>query len=440
MPLGDYDLVVIGDGKKAGAIALKAAKIGARVALATSLRWDLDQLEQVVRRFQLCTHSLKSLDQLEQIDQILESLLFAQKEQIEFLQTCGVDVILGKVQFSDRRTIIIQSLTQVDQNHNPINRKLTSRRFVIVQDSILQRHRILGLDQISYLTYDSLFKLLPTGRLSSIAILAEDALGCAIAQILHKLGIKVRIITAGSILPEFDLDIARILQAHLEIQGIEIYTGTIVTAISDQKIWITTSLGTHALDRDGDILLPSSAHIPDLNLTAAGIQTYQGANQGEILITSKLQTTNPNIYLCHQLNDIDIILKNALFWKIFALKPSIPAQISYTQPQLASIGLSELAARLQYGKNVYVWQRYSQSDGGEFYKVLYRDNGEIVGAHFMEAYAQELLASVAIMIHKKIKVTDVANLPNGAIAELCQEISTEIWARNWKSLWFRLRS
>jgi pyruvate/2-oxoglutarate dehydrogenase complex dihydrolipoamide dehydrogenase (E3) component len=301
----------------------------------------------------------------------------------------------------------------------------------------------VGLNEIEYLTYDSLFDLLRKSRgksglgsLSSLTMVGGNSLNCAIAQLLNRLGVKVQILAESRILPEFDLDIARILQAHLEIQGIEILTGSIVTAVSDQKIWVNAASGIRTLAMNGHILVPTFSYGKDLNFSGAGIKV----NDDEILINSKLQTTNPQIYLCRNFQDIDIILKNSLFLPISTSKSLLPSHVSLTTPEIASIGLTEIEARLRYGKDLYILQ--TPIHDFEFYKVLYRGNGEIVGAHFIGDRSEELLESMAIMMNQKLKVFALKGIEGGVITAICQEISTTILiknlARNWKSFWFKL--
>lgn len=424
MAVGDYDLVVVGQGTRAIALARKARKLKARVALVTSVNpWDRAKIESVIDRVRLAPHALFPT---------LEAL--SPLEDLEGLQSSGVDVILGEeIRFCDRQTLLI--------NPSQNRRKLKSRRFVIVKDVSSSLRKIMGLDEIAYLTFDSLFNLLASSNLdalNALTILGGDSLSCAIAQLLHSLGVKVKILSESRILPEFDLDVARILQAHLEIQGIEILTGCLVTAVSDQKLWITTSLGTRTLDRIKNeyILVPSFNNVYDLNWVEAEIKV----KDGEILLNSKLQTTNPHIYICHQFRDIDIILKNCLFGAIATSKPQIPSNICLMNPVAASIGEHEIAARLRYGKDLYVSQSFEQGDNFQFYKVLYRRNGQIVGADFIGDRSEELLASVAIMMERKLKVSDLKGIEVGAIANLCQEISANLWAKNWGSFWFRLFS
>jgi pyruvate/2-oxoglutarate dehydrogenase complex dihydrolipoamide dehydrogenase (E3) component len=433
MAIGDYDLVVIGDGARAKAIALKASKLKARVAFVTTGNiWDRDRIEQIISQVNSAPESLvQILNSL----QSLESL----GEDLEFLQSSGIDVILGNGQFSDRHTFVINSNSSENPSENlKCGRKLKSRRFVIVRDLIPPVRKIMGLNEVDYLTYDSLFNLLETSIESltsltaSITILGGNALNCAIAQLLNNLGIKVQILAENRILPEFDIDSARILQTQLELQGIKIWTGYIVTAVSDRKIWVNMRSGTETMAVDGKILISAFSNAPDLNFSKAGIRI----KDGEIIVNSKLQTANPHIYLYSQAQDIDVILKNSLFLPIASTKSLIPTHICLTAPVVASIGLSEIDARLHFGQDLYVVQSYTQRDDLEFHKVLYRGNGEIVGAHFVGNHAQELMASMAIIMNQKLNISDIKGV--GVVSELCQEIASNILIKRQRSLWFKL--
>jgi pyruvate/2-oxoglutarate dehydrogenase complex dihydrolipoamide dehydrogenase (E3) component len=432
MTIGDYNLVVIGHGARAKAIALKAARLKARVAFVTSANlWDRSRIEQIISQVNSVPESLfqalKSWQPLENLG-----------EDLEFLQSFGVDVILGNGEFSDRQTFTIDS--SIGDLSSPENlkrsRKIKSRRFVIVRDITRPVRRIMGLNEVDYLTYDSLFNLLETSTesLANLTMVGGNALNCAIAQLLNNLGVKVQILTENRLLPEFDLDGGRILQAHLELQGIKILTGCIVTAVSDRNIWVNMRSGTETMAVDGKILISAFSNAPDLNFSKAGVRV----RDGEIIVNSKLQTSNPRIYLYSQAQDIDIILKNSLFLPIASTKLLAPTDICLTSPVVASIGLSEIDARLLFGQDLYVVQSYAQSDDLGFYKVLYRGNGEIVGSHFVGDRAQELLTSMAIIMNQKLKVFDLKGLASGVIYELCQEISTNILVKNQRSLWFKL--
>jgi pyruvate/2-oxoglutarate dehydrogenase complex dihydrolipoamide dehydrogenase (E3) component len=475
--MASYDLVIVGYGAEVRAIARKAARVGARVAIVTGLvgfdmrlngcrRSQVENLVSLLSSVNRGGGEFKDLDF--SLDSFLDSILdFLEPwEELEFLQTCGVDVIRGVGKFSDRHTFTISHPVSDPVEDSQINTPKNSlgntsettlknvckaRNFVIVRDGMVSdsappNRQILGLNDTQHFTYSFIFDLLKTPNLTSVTLIGSDALGCAIAQLLHHLGIKVQILAQNRLLPELDIDIARIVQTTLELQGIEILTGYLVTAVSDGKIWVNTGAETKTLTRTyaiaQHILIPSLISgfgenfdlNFDLNFLDAGIKV----KDGEILLNSKLQTTNPHIYVCSQFQDIDVILKNCLFWAIATTKSYPTTHKTLTVPRAASVGLTEITARLRYGKDLNVIQSHEPNLG--FYKILWHNQGhsqEIVGAHFVGDRDFEHLTAIAILMGKKLKPDDLRGV-QGIVGELCQEILDVNLVKNWKSFWYKL--
>jgi pyruvate/2-oxoglutarate dehydrogenase complex dihydrolipoamide dehydrogenase (E3) component len=459
--MASYDLVIVGYGAEARAIARKAARLGARVAIVTGLvGFDMSlngcRRSQVENLVSLLSPVNRGGGEFKDLDFSLNSLLDSLEpwEELEFLQTCGVDVIRGVGKFSDRHTFTIShpvSDPVEDSQINTLKNVCKARNFVIVRDGMVSdsappNRQILGLNDTQHFTYSFIFDLLKTPNLTSVTLIGSDALGCAIAQLLHHLGIKVQILVQNRLLPEFDIDIARIVQTTLELQGIEILTGYLVTAVSDGKIWVNTGAEPQTLTRTlaiaQHILIPSliSGFAEnfdlnfDLNFLDAGIKV----KDGEILLNSKLQTTNPHIYVCSQFQDIDVILKNCLFWAIATTKSYPTIHKTLTIPNAASIGFTEIAARLRYGKDLNVIQSHEANLG--FYKILWHSrehSPEIVGAHFVGDRSHELITAIALLMGRKLKSADLRGI-EGIVRELCQEILDVNLVKNWKSLWYKL--
>ncbi|MCP2731003.1 mercuric reductase, partial [Symplocastrum sp. BBK-W-15] len=168
-----------------------------------------------------------------------------------------------------------------------------------------------------------------------------------------------------------------------------------------------------------------------------------------LALNDKLQTTNYRIYGCGDLvgggyganiaqYQASIALKNALFAPLFKVNyRGIPRTV-FTQPQLARVGLTEEEARQDYGKNVWVVRQYFKTlDKGQilgettgFCKFVIRQNGEILGASIVGVEASELIGAIALSIQHKIKVGDIADLPqvSPTFAEILQKTALE-WRR-----------
>jgi len=407
----DYDLVVIGDGANARELAGRASGLKARVALVTEAQvWDRDRITQIISQIQDLSSDNATVNPLNLIAQVINSQPI--EEDLELLQVWGVDVILGRGEFSDRHTFKVQNKVN--------NRVLTSRRFVIVAPiGVSQVHEYTETGtEITFESY--LREVCDRGSVpSSLIVMGGEAISCAIAQILNYLHIKITLVTAAShILAEVDVEVARILQAKLESEGIVIFTSSEVQREQNQISVNSTVAGekfSQVLDIN-QILIPDRPEpLAPLHLSKAGVKLSQ--NQ-QIRVNSKLQSSNPRIYICRDRRDLDPILANALFLARTSPK-LIPTQICYTRPPVAHIGLTEIAARLQYGKDLYVLS-HNFEDGG-ICKLLCRSNGTLIGAHIIGSKAPELIETVAIAINAGLKIPQLAQYSDRLIAHMAQQ-------------------
>jgi len=408
----DYDLVVIDRGNvEALEIAAKASKLKARVALVTQLDIYLSARSsqiavQICQRFQ--QESGNSFPEI--MSQVLR--VINPPEDFENLQALGVDLILGTGKFIDRNCF------EVNQ------RKLRSRSFVISRDlPAPPLKKILGLKLGDHLTFDRLWQLdqLP----KSLAIIGGDGNSCAIAQVLNHLGVKVTLLVESEhIIPDADVETARLLQAKLEVDGIEIYTGNRVTAIAKIESEITSDrwqlwAGNFAIDCDQILHSSNPQTSIDLNLGLARVKF----DAGHIPTNSKLQTTNPRIYLCQSQGDREIILQNLLFLPTAKAKRSVILLTVKTNPELAGIGMTEIDARLKYGRDLYVLRDRLPEIG--FFKILCRSNGEIIGAHAVGMGAKELISPVSIAMSSNLKVFQLSDVSFGAIGQLATQLADQ---------------
>jgi pyruvate/2-oxoglutarate dehydrogenase complex dihydrolipoamide dehydrogenase (E3) component len=448
----DYDLVIIGNGEKAALTAMRAAQLKARVALVTNP--DVLDLEQV----QMCLGELLSDRTIWEQPQAVIAQIRRELHpynQLELLQTSGVDVILGCGQFSDHSTFpgFITS--------KPPQRRLQARAFAIAVDQSPPLRQIMGLSEVDYLTCAQMLKMLQLGSLpKKLAVIGGSAIDCIVAQTLCRLGHNVTIFTdSPHIFAHLDVEIARILQAQLEVEGITIYTASRITAVTKHnqtsyQLWAGEHTSHYA-----QILFPSQRDnwVRHLNLAQAGVafsastsaSTFQ--EMGDIRVNAKRQTTNHRIYICQQRTDIRAILANTLFLPTARATNQIVTQAISMQPPTASVGMTEMEARLQYGKDLFTLhtppQQASQSTDLEFCKLLCRRNGKIVGAHAVGNNALEIIETVAIAMNVKLNVYQLGRLADassGTITQLATQLAQQIYSRNfgrqvWLEKWFNWR-
>lgn len=352
------------------------------------------------------------------------------------LAALGVDFIQGNGQFE----------LQPRQGFAVNNRRLSARSYLLATNSRPAIPKIEGLQIANYyITPGQIWQSLtcpnPPQRW---VILGCDPTGCQLAQTLAQLGLDVTLIVKRShILAKEDPEIAQLVQAILEAEGVKVFTSTSVTQVKriGDKKWIQA--GDEAMEFD-EILL-CAGHQPDLgnlNLEAVGVRL----KRRRLVLNEKLQTTNHRIYACgdaiggYQFANIanyeaGIALKNALFFPRFKVDYRSIPWVIFTQPQLARVGLTEVQARRIYGSDVVVLRQHFKVVAAAqiqdritgICKLIVRRNGEILGAAIVGSQAAEIINPIALAIGSKLKVSAIANLAPiyPSFSEILAQIAVE---------------
>ena len=472
----DYDVVIIGGSLAGRYAAIAATHLGATVALieppiqaAAKPLLDLltpHALSEIGRLTQQLSNAVgipyQSRESVQWVEamQWTESVVSNLEEQNSpvVLAALGVDVILGNGQF-ERSPHIEFTVNE---------RRLRSRAYLIATNSRPRIPDIEGLQSTGYITTSEIWRSLTSPHPPKRwVILGGDPSGIQLAQTLTRLGLDVTLIVKRShILPKEDLDIAQLLQATLEAEGVRVLTQTLVTQVQQiqDKKWVQA--GDEAIETDQILICAGQQpNVENLNLEAVGVKW----NQHRLILNEKLQTTNPRIYACgdviggYQFANIatyeaKIALKNALYFPLYKVNyRSIPWAI-FSAPQLARVGLTEAQAKRNYGNTVVVLRQYFKSVAaaqlsGEttgICKLILLENGVILGAAFVGTQAVEVINVVALAIAQNLKVDALIDLvpiypslseilDQLAVAWKRQRIHRNIKLRNFLESFFNFR-
>jgi pyruvate/2-oxoglutarate dehydrogenase complex dihydrolipoamide dehydrogenase (E3) component len=425
----DYDLVIIGSSWEGIYAARNAVQLKARVALVT--QWNTKYLPNDT----LVNHSLSEIGSWNYrlankfwatASEIkLPTISFSEannwaieinsvvqtQNSLASLAALGVDVIVGKGEF--------YRLPKLGFQVN--KRKLRSRSFLLATGSNFASRFIDSNSSNSYLTLRDLGSQKLSDLPNNLIVVGSDPLALELAQTLARFNKQITLVVQHPrILPQEDLDIATLIQAQLEAEGINIYTNSEVSqirVINNQK-WLQA--GDRALSTDEIIMVDyRQPNIEGLNL--AGIDVKY--DHQRVYVNQKLQTTNPNIYACGDLiggyclpniaqYEVNIILKNTLFFPWYKTNYNNLAWAILTQPNLARVGLTEDQAKQQYGEKIYVVKEYfknitqaqilEQTTG--LCKLLVKENGTIIGCSLMGDRAADLITAIALMMQHQIKL------------------------------------
>ena len=417
----DYDLVIIGSSWEGIYAAKSAVMLQARVALVTqgelfnnTLINSVGEVGRLNYRlaenpFAIDLSNLPSFCFNQAIDWAKEVNGEVQaNNSLSSLAALGVDVIVGSGEFCRLPQLAF----------NVAKRKLRSRNFLLATGANFQPD--LNIDPQDYLTPRQLGDR-DLSNLEQIIVIGGDPTSLELAQTIARFDKQVTlVIRQPRILPQEDHDIAILIQAQLEAEGIKIYADCPVTqvkTINGQK-WLQA--GNLALSADEIIFVDCrQPNVESLNLAGVGVK----GDRQRISVNRKLQTTNPNIYACGDLiggyalpnvtrYEVNLILKNTLFLPWYKTNYHTLPWAIFIQPNLARVGLTQHQARQQYGNDIYIIREYfrdltqaqilDRTSG--VCKLIVRENGEILGCCIVGDRAAELIPIVALMIQHKIKL------------------------------------
>ena len=404
-----YDLIIIGGTWLGRQIALKAASFKARVALVEPHQPAQHWLgmaviyQQIVHRAiapQLTSSWLKStITHLDELDAPATLAALG----IDMIQESGEFCRLPHLAFTVKKRV------------------LRGRSYLIVPPNQTIYPEIEGIEQISVYSpqkiREDIFFLAPKRRW---IVVGGNSIGVEFAQILHQLGANVTLLVKGDrILPQEDVEIANLLQAHLEAQGVRVITQAPVNQVKqiDDTKWVQA--GNQAIETDEIFLaVRQYPQVSSLNLEGVGVEV----NRRGIKVNQKLQTTNSRIYACTSYQqsvaakEAEIALQNALFFPRLSVNyDQIPLNI-FSQPPLARIGLTEAQAKSIHGDKVLVLREYfkhlisAQISGNltGMCQLIANLRGEIIGAQILGIGAVELIEAIALHRQQRLKIQDLA--------------------------------
>jgi len=321
-------------------------------------------------------------------------------------RSLGVDVFIGDGRFAGPDCV------EVD------GRKLRFKKAAIATGARAAALPIAGLAAAGYLTNETVFSLTELPR--RIAVIGAGPVGCELAQTFARFGAQVTILeVAPQILIREDRDAAERVEHALVRDGVEIITGCRISGVElrgNEKIIATERDGV-SRELIADEILIGVGRVPaveGLNLEAAMIE-YDGQNG--VKADDYLRTTNPIVYAAGDVASpykfthladahARIILRNALFFGFKrASRLTIP-WCTYTDPEIAHVGLYEAEAK-QRGIAVATYKQElaevdravldGETDG--FVKVHVREGSDrIVGATVVASHAGEIISELTTAI------------------------------------------
>ncbi len=340
----------------------------------------------------------------------------APHDSVERFEGLGVDVIQGAARFTGRREV------EVD------GRRIRARRFVIATGSSPAVPPIRGLDDVSYLTNETVFDL--DQRPDHLIVGGGGPIGIELAQAHRRLGARVTVLEERSILGRDDPDAVGVVRGRVIDDGIELREGAMIKQVvrHGNGIALTIEKGGEDERVAGSHLLVAAgrrANVGGLNLEAASIDYGPKG----IVVDRRLRTTNRKVFAigdvagAYQFTHMaayqaGIVIRNALFHLPAKVDDAAVPWVTYTDPELAHVGLDERRAREQFGDDIRLLKgSFAENDRARaeretdgLIKIVVGRKGRILGATIVGAHAGELILTWVLAIRQGLEIGAVANL------------------------------
>ncbi|UAB88266.1 FAD-dependent oxidoreductase [Ruegeria sp. SCSIO 43209] len=316
---------------------------------------------------------------------------------------------------------------------------ITARRVVVATGSSPLVPPLPGLDQVPYYTNETIFDL--RDKPEHLLIIGGGPIGMEMAQAHIRLGCKVTVIEGLSALGKDDPEAAAVVLDSLRTEGVEIHENAMVSQIRENAGTIEVVTENDEVYAGSHLLLAvgRKANIDRLNLDAAGIDSTRAG----IKVDDSLRTSNRKVYA---IGDVagglqfthvagyhaGIIIRSALFGLPSKAKTAHIPWATYTDPELAQVGLTEAQAREQHGDAVEVARfDYHHNDRAVserktkgFIKVMVV-KGRPVGATIVGYQAGELINLWSLALANNLKMGQIAAMvsPYPTVGELNKRVA-----------------
>jgi pyruvate/2-oxoglutarate dehydrogenase complex dihydrolipoamide dehydrogenase (E3) component len=440
------DICIIGAGSAGLSVAAGAAQLGARTVLIEAHRMGGDCLNTGCVPSKALLAAAKSAAGIRKaptfgiqagdpaidfakVNAHVKAVIagIAPHDSVERFEGLGCTVIQARAKFIDADT-----LEAGDQ-------RVKARRFVIATGSRAAAPPIPGLAQTPYFTNETIFDnvVLP----DHLIVIGGGPIGCEMAQAHRRLGARVTILDVGKILPKDDPDAVAVVRARLVAEGVDLIESTQIGNVSKTQAGVRVTRADQVIE--GTHLLVAAGRLPNienLGLDEAGI----GWTKRGVTVDAKLRTTNRRVYAAgdvaggYQFTHLagyhaGIIIKNTLFRIPATSEPKALPWVTYTDPELAQVGMSEAEARAHHGAKLTVLRAdFADNDRARahaetagFVKVLVAPSGRIAGVTMVGANAGELILPWVLAMTQGLKIGAMTNIiaPYPTLSEISKRVA-----------------
>ncbi|MCL5999602.1 MAG: mercury(II) reductase [Chloroflexi bacterium] len=434
----DFDLLVIGGGSGGFAAAITASDLGSRVAMintgtigGTCVNVGCIPSKTLIRAagaWHTAKHHPFRGANTAQVELDWPTLRAQKDELVAHLrQSKYVDVLAA---YPDITFIEGHATFQADGTVCSGEKSYKASRYVIATGAQPRMLPLPGLEDAQPLNSTTLMDLEQLPR--SLIVLGGRAVALELGQAMARLGVEVLILQRSvRLIPDHEPEIGRAIQDYLEREGIGVLTGAQATQLSrtgETRVVHARVMGQIRQFRADQVLmaLGRQPNTRSLGLERVGVQLDKS---GAIIVNEYLQTSNPTIYATGDVtNNPEFVYvaaaggalaaRNALTDAHRALDLSAMPAVIFTDPQVATVGLTEAQARRQGLQTKtstisleYVPRAQAARDTRGLVKLVAEAaTGRLLGAHILAAEAGEVVQTATLAVKFGLSIDDLTGV------------------------------
>ena len=471
-----YDLIVIGGGSAGLVAAGGAGVLGAKVALVEKNKLGGDCLytgcvpsKTLIRSarlasdikdaerygFQVSDFKFKNDDFASitnRVQQVIGTI--EEHDRPEVFEEMGAEVIFGSPRFVSKNEI------EVSLKDSGEKRTMKAKRFCISTGSSPFVPPIEGLQDVGYITNEEIFHLkdLP----ETLIVLGGGAIGAEMGQSFQRLGSKVTIIEMSAhILSKEDEEVSKLIEDVFRKEGITLKTNSKAVKAhkngNGKKVVTIEMKNGETEEIAADEILAAVGRKPNtdgLNLEKAGVKLD---DKGKIIVDEYLRTTNKSIYAAGDVNgkfqfthmadyEAQIVLQNCFLFYPFIKKAdySVVPWTTFTEPEVARVGMIEKKAREKFGQDVKIYKipftendrAHAEGDTEGFAKLVLKGD-KILGVTIAAIHAGELLSEFTVAMKHGLSLQELNEAIHvyPTLAKITQALGTEKTIEGLKKPW-----
>ena len=449
------DLAIIGGGAGGLSLAAGASQMGAKVILVEAGKMGGDclnfgcvpsksllaaaktyQQTQTANKFGIDakTATLNFTEVMQHVQKVINTI--AKHDSKARFEKLGVKVIKATGKFIDRKTIAAGKY------------QLKAKHFVIATGSAPFVPPIPGVDKVPYLTNETIFDL--TEQPKHLIVIGGGPIGIELAQAFKMLGSKVTVLEAFNIMPHDEPDCVAIVKKQLLAMGIDMHEKIQIDQINKKarQVSIKFSHKNKSHTINGSHLLVATGRRPNLQNLDLDKAEIKHSPKG-IEVNRRLRSSNKKVFAIgdaagsYQFTHIasyhaGIVLKNTLFRLPAKVNYTAVPWVTYTEPELAHVGLLSSEANQRNIKFEIVELPFADNDRAQAehqttgkIKLLIGKKAKILGATIVGPHAGELITpwTIAIKEGKSLRHMAEVIMPYPTLSEINKAVAGKFYSK-----------